>query len=107
MFKRKNKFNAVKTLAHGRLWSSKLELKVYEMLLMMERGGKFSEIKCQVHCRFKTEDHGKIIMIPDFSAVDLSIKRLVFLADELIFSQSAYVYIEFEMSATIIENCFK
>jgi len=39
--------------------------------------------------------------------VDLSIKRLVFLADELIFSQSAYVYDEFEMSATITENCFK
>ena len=80
MFKRKkNKFNAVKTLAHGRLWSSKLELKVYEMLLMMERGGKFSEIKCQVHCRFKTEDHGKIIMIPDFSAVDNATGKVVYI----------------------------
>jgi len=39
--------------------------------------------------------------------VDLSIKRLVFLADELIFSQSAYAHVEIEMSATIIENCFK
>lgn len=71
MFKRAgHKYNAVKVFRHGRNWPSKLELAVYELLLMMERGGKLKDLRCQVHVRFHTYDHGKVRMIPDFQAVD-------------------------------------
>lgn len=80
MWKRKkNKFQAVKAFQHGRTWASKLELAVYEMLLMMERGGKLKDIKCQVTVRFHTYHHGSILMIPDFSAIELPSNELIFI----------------------------
>lgn len=76
---RKNKYNAVKSFKHGRWWPSKLELAVYEMLLMMERGGKFKDLKCQVSVRFHTYDHGNVRMIPDFSAIDCANNELIYI----------------------------
>jgi predicted nuclease of restriction endonuclease-like RecB superfamily len=78
MWKR-SKYNAVKVFQHGRNWHSKLELAVYEMLLMMERGGAYKDIKCQVTVRFHTYDYGKITMIPDFSAIETKTNELVFI----------------------------
>lgn len=77
--KKKNKYNAVKVFQHGRNWASKLELSVYEMLLMMERGGKFKDIKCQVKVRFHTYKYGLTNIIPDFSAYDCEEKQTVFI----------------------------
>jgi hypothetical protein len=74
-----NKFNNVKIFQHGRLWSSKLELAVYNMLCMMARGGKLKDIKCQVTVRFHTHEHGNIRMIPDFSAIDIPTGKLIYI----------------------------
>jgi Protein of unknown function (DUF1064) len=76
---RRGKFNAVKVFQHGRSWASKLELAVYNLLLMMERGGKLKDIKCQVTVRFHTHDHGKITIIPDFSAIDIPTNELIYI----------------------------
>lgn len=75
----RNKYKAVKVFAHGRNWPSKLELAIYEMLLMMERGGKLKDIECQVHVEFRTYDHGKIKMIPDFRAFDTQAQELIYI----------------------------
>lgn len=78
-FSHRSKFNAVKSFRYGKTWPSKLELSVYEILLMMERGGKLKDIKCQVTVNFRTFDHGKIRMIPDFSAIDLATGELIYI----------------------------
>ncbi len=77
--KKRNKYSAVKVFQHGRNWPSKLELAVYELLLMMERGGKLKDIKCQVTVRFHTYDHGKIIYIVDFSATDTKDNQIIYI----------------------------
>lgn len=79
MRKRKNKFGSVKVFQHGRNWASRLELAVYELLLMMERGGRLTNIRCQVTVRFHTFDHGKINMIPDFQAFDVKLNQEIFI----------------------------
>lgn len=76
---RKNKYSAVKVFQHGRNWASKLELAVFEMLLLMERGGKLKDIRCQVTVRFHTHDFGKIQMIPDFSAFDVKLNQEIYI----------------------------
>ena len=76
---KKNKYNAVKVFRYGRNWPSKLELSVYEMLLMMERGGKLRDLKCQVTVRFHTYDFGKTTMIPDFRAFDIPLNEEIYI----------------------------
>jgi hypothetical protein len=76
---KKSKFGAIKVFQHGRNWPSKLELAVYETLLLMERGGKLAEIECQVKVRFRTFDHGLINMIPDFAAMDLANNEKIYI----------------------------
>src|ERR1019366_8995018 len=78
-WQKKSKFGAKKVFLHGRNWPSKLELSVYEMLLLMERGGKLTDIKCQASVRFHTHDHGKIWMIPDFSATDKKTNQTIYI----------------------------
>lgn len=73
------KYGAVKVFKHGRKWPSKLELAVYEMLLLMERGGKLKDIKCQVTVRFHTHHYGYTTMIPDFKAFDIPANREIFI----------------------------
>jgi hypothetical protein len=46
---------------------------------MMERGGKLKNIECQVHVEFRTFDHGKIKMIPDFRAVDCATGEVIYI----------------------------
>lgn len=76
---RGQKFNATKVFQHGRYWASRLELAVYEMLLMMERGGKLTDIRCQVRVKFHTYEDGIITMIPDFTALDLKTNETIFI----------------------------
>lgn len=75
---RRNKYNAVKTFQYGRWWHSKLELRVYEYLLLLEKAKQISDIHCQVHVRFHTYDHGRVHMIPDFSCFDLTEQKLIY-----------------------------
>ena len=75
----KSKYKAVKTFQHGRYWPSKLELAVYEMLLMMQRGGKIKDLKCQVRVRFHTYEYGNTVMIPDFSAFDIKTEQTIYI----------------------------
>lgn len=66
--RRSGKFNAVRVFQHGRYWPSKLELAVYERLLLRERAGEITNLRCQVKVRFHTHDYGYVNMIPDFAA---------------------------------------
>lgn len=76
--KRGHKYSATKVERDGRTFSSKLEAALYDMLAMMQRGSAISDLKCQVHVRFHTYDHGSILMIPDFSAIDSKTGDTVF-----------------------------
>lgn len=62
----KRKYGNTKVDFHGRSFASKLEAAVYGVLLLREKSGELTEIKCQVHTKFHTFAHGNIIMIPDF-----------------------------------------
>lgn len=45
---RKNKFNAVKTEAYGKIFDSAHEAERYGELLLLERAGEIHDLKCQV-----------------------------------------------------------
>ena len=42
--KRKNKYNAIKTVVNGKICDSKLEAKHYNILLICEKAGKIADI---------------------------------------------------------------
>lgn len=67
---RANKYKAIKVFKYGRNWPSKMELGVYEWLLLAERAGLCRDIELQVSVRFWTYDHGRIWIIPDFRVTD-------------------------------------
>lgn len=73
-----HKYKAQKVERDGYWFSSKLEAAVYSTLKMMERGGKLKDLKCQVTVNFRTYDHGKVRMIPDFSAIEMPQEELVY-----------------------------
>lgn len=85
--KKAHKYGAIKTFAHGRHWPSKLELAVYELLLLMERGGAYRDIKCQVHVKFHTHDHGNVHYIPDFSAHEVKSGETIFIEAKGVFTR--------------------
>jgi predicted nuclease of restriction endonuclease-like RecB superfamily len=74
----KHKYSAQKVERDGRTFASKLEAALYDMLAMMQRGSAISNLRCQVTVRFHTYDHGKVCMIPDFSAVDAKTGETVY-----------------------------
>jgi predicted nuclease of restriction endonuclease-like RecB superfamily len=76
--RRPHKFGAVKVERDGRVFSSRLEAALYDLLKLMVRAGAFKNLKCQVTVRFHTYDHGKIVMIPDFSAIDAKTGETVY-----------------------------
>ncbi len=75
---KKSKYKAEKVNFHGRSFHSKLEAAVYGLLLLREKAGEITDIKCQVHVKFHTYEHGNIHIIPDFSAVDIKTGELFF-----------------------------
>ncbi len=64
---KKAKYSNEKIEVDGRGFHSKAEATLYHELKLRERAGEITNLRCQHHVRFKTEDHGKIHMIPDFS----------------------------------------
>lgn len=87
MIYKRHKYKAQKVFQHGRYWASKLELAVYEMLLLWQRAGRITDLKCQVKVRFHTHDHGYTNMIPDFSAVDAASGELFYIEAKGIFTR--------------------
>ena len=76
---RKNKYNRTKVDFHGRSFHSKLEAAVYGLLLLREKAGEITDIKCQVHVKFHTYKYGEVRMIPDFSAVNVEYGEIFYI----------------------------
>lgn len=81
------KYKSVKVDFHGRSFHSKLEAAVYSLLLLREKSGEITDIKCQVHVKFHTHDFGKIHMIPDFSVVDSKTGELFYVEAKGLFTR--------------------
>lgn len=63
---KRHKFNAKRTVAHGRSFASKKEARRYGELLVLEAAGKIENLRCQV--RFKLVQ--TVVYIADFEYLE-------------------------------------
>jgi hypothetical protein len=74
--RRKNKYNAQKTVVNGKICDSKLEAKHYNTLLMCEKAGKIKDLI--LHPRFPIKVLGKKIctVVLDFQFYDNQLNEM-------------------------------
>lgn len=70
-----HKYGAKKVDLDGKKFASQLEASLYSLLYLREKVGELSQLRCQPNV-FLTD--AKIRMIPDFSAVEVKTKELVY-----------------------------
>lgn len=70
-----HKYKARSVAKSGRAYASKLESSLHDYLINMERAGEIREIKQQVRVKLSAAE---IVLIPDYSAVEVSTGQTVF-----------------------------